>query len=152
MPDLLLMNGPNLGRLGKREPHIYGHTTLLDIEKAVRGRAEAAGYGLRAVQNDCEGELIRALDRNRDAAGLVLNPGALMMAGWSLRDALADFDPPWVEVHISNVWARESFRHVSVLSPLALGVISGFGAHGYILGVDALVTALADTADRAEHR
>jgi 5-deoxy-5-amino-3-dehydroquinate dehydratase len=143
MSDLLLMNGPNLGRLGQREPEIYGHTSLAEIEKAVRGRAEAAGYGLRAAQNDSEGELIRILDRNRDVAGLILNPGALMIAGWSLRDALADLSAPWVEVHLSNVWARESFRHTSVLAPLALGVISGFGAHGYLLSVDALVAALA---------
>jgi 5-deoxy-5-amino-3-dehydroquinate dehydratase len=144
MPDLLLLNGPNLGTLGVRQPEIYGRTTLTEIEEAVRERLAPAGLGLRAEQHDGEGELIGALWRHRDTAGAIVNPGALMIAGWSLRDALADYPAPWVEVHLSNVWAREPFRHHSVVSPLAAGVIAGFGARGYLLAADALSGILSD--------
>ncbi|MFJ6987262.1 MULTISPECIES: type II 3-dehydroquinate dehydratase [unclassified Streptomyces] len=143
--DVLLLNGPNLGTLGTREPGVYGTTTLAQVEAAVAARLTAAGYGLRAEQHDGEGELIRALQRHRDTVAAIVNPGALMIAGWSLRDALADYPAPWAEVHISNVWARESFRHHSVLSPLAVGVVAGFGTYGYELAADALVRRLAET-------
>ncbi|MFL6137246.1 MAG: type II 3-dehydroquinate dehydratase [Frankiaceae bacterium] len=142
MPDILLLNGPNLGTLGKRQPEIYGRVTLAAIEQLVRDRCAAAGYGLRAEQHDCEGETIRALQRHEDTVGAIVNPGALMIAGWSLRDALADYPSPWIETHLSNVWAREPFRHNSVLSALALGVIAGFGAHGYALAAEALLDHL----------
>ncbi|MFF3498185.1 type II 3-dehydroquinate dehydratase [Streptomyces sp. NPDC003247] len=142
--DVLLLNGPNLGTLGTREPGIYGTTTLAEVEEAVAARLAAAGYGLRSEQHDGEGEVIRALHKHRDTAAAIVNPGALMIAGWSLRDALADYPAPWAEVHISNVWARESFRHNSVLSPLAVGVIAGFGTHGYELAADALLRRLAE--------
>jgi 5-deoxy-5-amino-3-dehydroquinate dehydratase len=142
MGDILLMNGPNLGTLGIRQPEIYGTTTLAEIEEAVRGRLAVAGYGLRAEQHDGEAELIGALQRNGDTAGAIVNPGALMIAGWSLRDALAAYRPPWIEVHLTNVWARESFRHNSIVSPLAVGVVSGFGAYGYLPAVDALLNHL----------
>lgn len=143
MADVLLLNGPNLGTLGTRQPEIYGHTTLAEIEEQVRARLETAGYGLRAEQHDGEGEMLRALRQHADTVGAIVNPGALMIAGWSLRDALAAYQPPWVEVHLSNVWAREQFRHNSVISPLAVGVIAGFGAYGYLLGADALIATLA---------
>jgi 5-deoxy-5-amino-3-dehydroquinate dehydratase len=142
VPDILLLNGPNLGTLGTRQPEIYGKTTLAEIESAVRARLTTAFYGLRTAQHDCEGELIQVLQRNADTAGAIINPGALMIAGWSLRDALAAYDPPWIEVHISNVWARESFRHNSILSPLAVGVIAGFGAQGYVLAAEAMLDHL----------
>ncbi|MFK3979415.1 type II 3-dehydroquinate dehydratase [Micromonospora sp. NPDC050397] len=147
MADILLLNGPNLGVLGTRQPEIYGHTTLAEIEDAVRRRLAEVGYGLRAEQHDGEAQMLGALHRHRDTAGAIVNPGALMIAGWSLRDALAAYDPPWVEVHLSNVWARESFRHHSVISPLALGVVAGFGAYGYLLAVDALATSLSTGGD-----
>ncbi|MGA8113098.1 MAG: type II 3-dehydroquinate dehydratase [Actinocatenispora sp.] len=152
MPDILLLNGPNLGSLGTREPAVYGTTTLPEIERRVADRLAVASYGLRAEQHDCEGALIGALRENADAAGAIVNPGALMIAGWSLRDALADFPAPWAEVHISNVWARESFRHNSVLSPLAVGVIAGFGVYGYELAADALVQHLAAAASVDDRR
>ena len=139
MPDLLLVNGPNLGRLGRRQPEIYGTTTLAEIAASVREAVAAHGLGLRSVQSDFEGELIVALDEHRDTVGAVVNPGALMVAGWSLRDALADYPSPWVEVHLSNVFAREPFRHHSVLAPLAAGVVSGLGAYGYVLAAQAVV-------------
>jgi 5-deoxy-5-amino-3-dehydroquinate dehydratase len=138
--DILLLNGPNLGTLGTREPSVYGTTTLAAIEASVRERVAAAGYGLACAQHDAEHELIRELREHGSVAGAILNPGAFMIAGWALRDALASFAPPWIEVHISNVWAREAFRHESVLAPLAAGVIAGFGAHGYLLAADALVS------------
>jgi 5-deoxy-5-amino-3-dehydroquinate dehydratase len=142
MGDVLLLNGPNLGTLGTRQPEIYGHTTLAEIEDQVRARIATAGFGLRAEQHDCEGDMLKALQRNADTVGAIVNPGALMIAGWSLRDALAAYPSPWVEVHLSNVWARESFRHNSVISPLAVGVVAGFGAHSYLLGADALTNTL----------
>jgi 5-deoxy-5-amino-3-dehydroquinate dehydratase len=135
---LLLLNGPNLGRLGTREPDVYGTTTLAEIEAAVAARAASYGLVLRAEQHDSQAALIDALRRHQDVAGLVLNPGAFMTYGYALAEALADFPAPWAEVHISNVWKREAFRHESVLAASARGVIAGLGADGYLLAVDAL--------------
>ncbi|MET9403157.1 type II 3-dehydroquinate dehydratase [Kitasatospora sp. NPDC002965] len=131
MSRILLLNGPNLGTLGTRQPEIYGTTTLAEIEAAVAEEAAVRGWKVVSAQHNGEGELIDALQRHGDVAGAVVNPGALMIAGWGLRDALADFGPPWIEVHLSNVWARESFRHTSVTAPLAAGVVMGMGALGY---------------------
>ncbi|MFB4194591.1 type II 3-dehydroquinate dehydratase [Streptomyces carpaticus] len=139
MPSILLLNGPNLGILGRREPEIYGTATLTDIQRAVEKEVSARGWGVVAVQDDSEGALVGAVHDNWDTVGAIVNPGALMMAGWSLRDALAAYPRPWVEVHLSNVWARERFRHESVLAPLALGLIAGLGAHGYELAARALM-------------
>lgn len=139
MAEILLLNGPNLGTLGTRDPDVYGSKTLAEVEAEVRAEVERGGWQLVAVQRDGEGELIRALQDHRSAGGAIVNPGALMIAGWSLRDALADFPAPWIEVHISNVWAREPFRHNSVLSPLAAGVVAGLGTAGYRLAAVALM-------------
>jgi 5-deoxy-5-amino-3-dehydroquinate dehydratase len=138
MPELLLLNGPNLGILGRREVHIYGTRTLADIEADVLAEVAPLGWTVRAVQRDGEGELIGAVQDAYDTVGAILNPGALMIAGWGLRDAMADYPRPWIEVHLSNVWARERFRHESVLAPLANGVIAGLGALGYRLAARAL--------------
>src|SRR4051794_10168687 len=119
MATMLLLNGPNLGILGQREPEIYGTATLHDIEKSVVDEVSAVDWDVRSVQSDSEADLIRTLQDNYDTVGAVVNPGALMIAGWSLRDALANYPRPWIEVHLSNVWARETFRHESVLAPLA---------------------------------
>jgi len=140
---MLLLNGPNLGILGQREPEIYGTATLKDIEKWVAEEAAEAGWQVRSVQSEHEGDLIRAIQDGYDTVGAVVNPGALMIAGWSLRDALANYPRPWIEVHLSNVWARESFRHESVIAPLAAGVIVGLGPCGYRLGVRALIHRVA---------
>lgn len=137
---LLLLNGPNLGILGRREPEIYGTQMLADIEKAVTGQVAEAGWTVTSVQDDCEGALCRTVNESHDTIGAIVNPGALMMAGWSLRDALAAYPSPWIEVHISNIWAREQFRHESVLAPLASGVIVGLGAYGYCLATRALLS------------
>jgi 5-deoxy-5-amino-3-dehydroquinate dehydratase len=142
--ELLLLNGPNLRLLGRRQPEIYGTDTLADIEAAVAAEVADRGWKVVAFQRDSEAELIRIIEEHYDSVGAIINPGALMMAGWSLRDALAAYPQPWVEVHISNVWAREAFRHESVISPLAAGVIAGLGAYGYSLAARALLHAVQD--------
>ncbi len=140
--DVLLLNGPNLAQLGTRKPEIYGTTTLVEIEKMVAELLAGHGFRLTCVQSEDEGTLIRAVHRAADHAAAIVNPGALMMAGWSLRDALESFPGPWIEVHLSNIWAREQFRHTSVLSPLATGVVCGLGADGYLLAAEALLRLL----------
>lgn len=138
MSGLLLINGPNLGRLGERKPEIYGTTTLKEIEQLVQKEVAEVNWEVISVQREGEGELIKALQENRDTCAAIVNPGALMMAGWSLRDALEDYPSPWIEVHISNIFAREGFRHNSILSPLAEGVICGLGPIVYVLAARAL--------------
>ncbi|MFD6276183.1 type II 3-dehydroquinate dehydratase [Streptomyces sp. NPDC060209] len=139
MTELLLLNGPNLGILGRREPEIYGTDTLADIEESVAREVADRGWKVVSVQRESEGELIQAVQGAYDTVGAIINPGALMIAGWSLRDALASYPRPWIEVHLSNVWAREDFRHTSVLAPLADGAIVGLGSDGYRLAAQALL-------------
>lgn len=136
---LLMLNGPNLGILGRREPHIYGTDTLEDIEKMVSDEVRDIGWEVVSRQSNHEGALIDAIEEyGASTVGAIVNPGALMMAGWSLRDALASYEPPWIEVHLSNIWAREQFRHESVLAPLAGGLVVGMGSFGYRLAARAL--------------
>lgn len=144
MSRLLLLNGPNLGILGHREPEVYGKATLADIEAAVAEEVKDNGWDVVSVQRESEGELIQAIQSNYDAVGAIVNPGALMIAGWSLRDALANYPRPWIEVHLSNVWAREQFRHESVIAPLADGIVVGLGAYGYELAARALLNLAKD--------
>jgi 5-deoxy-5-amino-3-dehydroquinate dehydratase len=139
MNTLLLLNGPNLGILGRREPEVYGTDTLADIEKAVAAEVRGAGWEVLSLQHDSEGDLVRDINRHHDTVGAIVNPGALMIAGWSLRDSLAAYPRPWIEVHLSNVWARERFRHESVIAPLASGVVVGLGSPGYSLAAKALL-------------
>ncbi|MEW2623454.1 type II 3-dehydroquinate dehydratase [Streptomyces sp. NPDC048106] len=143
MSRLLLVNGPNLGILGRRQPEIYGTDTLADIEKAVAEEIAGRGWSLTSVQDDSEGVLVHAVNEHPDTVGAIVNPGALMMAGWSLRDALAAYPHPWIEVHISNIYGRERFRHESILAPLAWGVVAGLGTHGYRLAARALLDRAA---------
>jgi len=140
-----LINGPNLGILGRRQPEVYGTATLRDIEEAVSARVADRGWKVLSIQRESEGELIHAIQDNYESVGAIVNPGALMIAGWSLRDALANYPRPWIEVHLSNVWARESFRHESVISALAAGVIAGLGPIGYELAAAALLTMVPAT-------
>jgi 5-deoxy-5-amino-3-dehydroquinate dehydratase len=147
--DLLLLNGPNLGILGRRETSIYGTATLADIEQAVADEVAEAGWRVRAFQHDCEGALVGAVQDNYDTVGAIVNPGALMIAGWSLRDALANYPREWIEVHLSNVWARERFRHESVLAAIATGAVVGLGADGYRLAARALVLRRDKTDGKA---
>jgi len=136
---ILLLNGPNLNTLGAREPDIYGTSTLADIERSVADRAAGLGADVRAFQANSEGALIDWLQREApEADGLIVNAGAYTHTSVALRDAVAACDLPVIEVHLSNVWKREAFRHESLLSPLAAGVIVGLGPQGYVLAVDAL--------------
>ena len=137
---ILLINGPNLNTLGTREPEIYGRRTLPEIEALVRARAGALGADVRAFQANGEGQIIDWLQQEQaGAAGLVINAGALTHSSIALRDAVAGSGLPAIEVHISNVWRREGFRHESLLSPVVNGAIVGLGVHGYELAVEALV-------------
>jgi 3-dehydroquinate dehydratase II len=138
MSLVLLLSGPNLDLLGEREPAIYGTEALAD--HVARAEAAAARHGLQLehVQSNHEGELVEAVHAARGRAdALVVNAGALSHTSWSLHDAVAAFDGPVVELHLSNPAAREPFRHTSVLAPVASGVIAGFGGLGYELAIDA---------------
>jgi 3-dehydroquinate dehydratase-2 len=130
---LLLLNGPNLNLLGTREPDVYGSTTLAEVEREARAQAESAGASLEHFQSNHEGQLIDRIHAARSAGveAIVINPGGLTHTSVALRDALAGVAIPFVEVHISNIHRRESFRHHSYLSALASGVICGFGIDGY---------------------
>lgn len=141
--EILLLNGPNLNLLGTREPEVYGTTTLDDIVAELTDLASARGYTLRAVQSNVEGELIDALHAARTTcAGVVFNPGAYTHTSIALRDAISGVMLPVVETHLSNVHAREEFRHTSMLSAVCLGVIGGFGATSYRLALDAVISHL----------
>jgi 3-dehydroquinate dehydratase II len=137
---ILLIHGPNLNMLGRREPEIYGHATLAQIDDAVRERAAATGATLLAFQSNHEGALIDFIQAEGwDADGIIVNPGALTHYGLALRDALATLHAPIVEVHLSNVYKREAFRHTSVIAPIAVGQIAGLGWKGYLLALEWLL-------------
>lgn len=143
-PLVLLLHGPNLNLLGQREPEVYGTATLADhVERATAAAAER-GLAVEAFQSNHEGELLDAIHgaRNRCAA-IVINPGAFTHYAWSIHDALAAFDGPVVEVHLSNPNAREPWRHTSVVAPVAVGSITGFGGLGYELAMRAVADRLA---------
>ena len=138
MRTVVLLSGPNLNLLGEREPEIYGTATLDDHVTAF-GAALGEGFEVRHVQSNHEGDLIDAVQAaRRDAAAIVVNAGAFSHYAWGLHDALATFEGPVVEVHLSNPYARESWRHTSVVSPVASGVICGLGGAGYRLAADAV--------------
>lgn len=139
---ILIVNGPNLNRLGMRDPSQYGSDTLADIEVRIHKRAESLNVDVEVdfFQSNHEGEIVDFLQgAASDAAGLVINAGALTHYGISLRDAIADTGLPFVEVHLSNIHAREEFRHHSVMASLAKGQIAGLGWRGYLYALDYLV-------------
>jgi 3-dehydroquinate dehydratase-2 len=138
-----ILNGPNLNRLGVRESGIYGTTTLSEIEKQARERAGQRGFDLVFRQSNHEGDLVDWLHEAADSAGVVLNAGAYTHSSIPLHDAIRAIDAPVIEVHLSNVFAREPFRHHSTLSPVAKGVICGFGAESYLLAIDGLASMRA---------
>lgn len=136
---LLLVNGPNLNLLGVREPAVYGSDTLADVEKLVTDRAAELGFEVQAVQSNHEGVLIDAIHEARTTcAGIVVNPGGLSHTSVALRDALSGVALPVVEVHLSNIHAREEFRHHSYVSAVARTVVCGAGIHGYTFAVEQL--------------
>ena len=139
MPTVLLLSGPNLNLLGIREPDIYGAATLEDHVATAREVAAGLGMELEHLQSNHEGDLVDAVHGARGRVqAIIVNAAAMTHYSWSLRDALAAFDGPVVELHLSNTAARESWRHTSVVTPVATGVISGFGGHGYRLAVEAV--------------
>jgi 3-dehydroquinate dehydratase-2 len=145
MPPLVfVLNGPNLNLLGKRQPEIYGRDTLADVEADCRKTAAVHGIDIRFHQSNREYELIDWIHEAREiAAGIVINPAALTHTSVAILDALNAFDPPVIEVHISNVHKRESFRHHSYVSRRADGVIAGLGVQGYVLAIERLARLIA---------
>jgi len=141
---IAVLNGPNLNLLGEREPHLYGRATLAEIETATRAHAKTLGVDLTWTQTNFEGAFVEAIQALRGQAdGAVVNAAALTHTSLALRDALLAVRIPFVEVHLSNVFAREPERRHSVLADVAVGVVSGFGADSYRLGVEGLARVLA---------
>jgi len=144
---IYVLNGPNLNLLGLREPEIYGRTTLAEVGKLAAKRAKSHGLSVVFRQSNHEGELVDWIQEARvKAAGLIINGGAYSHTSLALHDALRALDKPLVEVHLSNPFAREPFRHHSRISPVAKGVIVGFGAQSYVLAVDALASLIEGAA------
>ncbi len=143
-PTLLLLSGPNLNLLGERQPDVYGTESLDDHVESARVAAGARGLTLEHFQSNHEGELVDAIHAARGrCAGIVVNPGAFTHYAWAIHDALAAFEGPVVELHLSNPAAREPWRHTSVVAPVASGTIAGFGGAGYRMAVEAVADLLA---------
>jgi len=139
MAGILVLHGPNLNLIGQREPEIYGSMTLAEIDQRLVAEGEKLGVEVRSFQSNGEGDLIDALQEARDwASGVIFNPAGYTHTSVALRDAVAAVNIPVVEVHISNVYARERFRHESLISPVSMGRITGFGWRSYLLALQAL--------------
>ena len=150
MPTVFILNGPNLNLLGVRDPSIYGHDTLGDIEERCTARAASLGLEIDFRQTNHEGQIVDWIQEARESAdGIILNAGALTHTSVAVLDALAAAELPVVEVHLSNIFRRESFRHHSFVSLAANGVICGLGAQGYELALDAMARLIEDEADEA---
>jgi 3-dehydroquinate dehydratase-2 len=146
MPDVLILNGPNLNLLGRREPAIYGHITLADIEAMCVAEGERLGLTVTCRQSNSEGQLVSWVQEVPGRfAGLILNAGAYSHTSIALLDAARLLDQPLIEVHVSNIYQRESFRQHSYVSLAANGVLCGFGAKGYAMALQAMAAMLADT-------
>jgi 3-dehydroquinate dehydratase II len=150
MARVLVIHGPNLNLLGEREPGVYGTTTLAEIDRRARALGREAGATVETFQSNHEGAIIDRLHAARGRYGaIVLNAGALTHTSYALRDAIASIPVPVVEVHVSNIHAREPFRHTSVIAPVVRGQVLGFGADSYLLGLRAALTLLAAHAPAA---
>lgn len=151
MPKVIVLNGPNLNLLGQREPAVYGSATLADVDALCRTTAERLGLQAECLQSNHEGVLIDALHaagrgvKSGEVVGVVLNAGAYTHTSVALHDAIKGAEVPVVEVHISNVHAREAFRHHSFISPAAAGIVVGFGIEGYALAIEGLVRKVRAT-------
>lgn len=152
-PVVLLLSGPNLNLLGAREPEVYGTETLDDHVRTARRAGEAAGLEVEHRQSNHEGDLVDAIQSARGrCAAIVVNPAALTHYAWSLHDALAAFDGPVVELHLSNPAAREEWRHRSVVAPVATGRVAGFGGDGYRMAIEMVAGQLGLAAEPADDR
>jgi 3-dehydroquinate dehydratase-2 len=139
-PRILVINGPNLNTLGTRQPEIYGRTTLSEINAQLHAYALEQGYEIAAFQSNHEGALIDFLQAEaNNCVGIIINPGGLTHTSVSLRDALAATDRPIIEVHLSNIHAREPFRHTSYIAPISKGQIAGLGSAGYLYALQSLI-------------
>ena len=137
---ILVLHGPNLNRLGKFEPTIYGRTTLAEIDERLRARGTELGYEVVTFQSNLEGALIDCMQEEAEnVVGIVINPGGLTHTSYSLRDALKDTNRPIIEIHMSNVHAREAFRHESLIAPICVAQIAGLGWCGYLHALEALI-------------
>ncbi len=142
-PAILVLNGPNLNLLGTREPDVYGRTTLAEIESACRDHGQDLGMSVESRQSNAEGELVDWIQGARQSHdGLIINAGGLTHTSIALFDALQAIGLPIIEVHLSNIYQRESFRHHSYISKAANGVICGFGAQGYLMALEAMARLL----------
>jgi len=139
MKKVLIIHGPNLNLLGKREEDIYGKMSLDDINKSLKEKADALGIGIDTFQSNHEGDIVQKIQdaRAEGFSAVLINPAAYTHTSVAIRDAVSAIDIPVVEVHISNIYAREEFRHKSLIAPAASGQISGFGVNSYILGLEA---------------
>lgn len=153
MFNLLVLHGPNLNLLGVREPQHYGHTTLANINQMLVKAAQTAGHNLTAFQSNAEHELLEQIHaaRHNKVNFIIINPAAFTHTSIALRDALLAVAIPFIEVHLSNIHARESFRHHSYLSDVAVGVISGLGAQGYNLALQATLSILSESRKTHGH-
>ncbi|MDR1086914.1 MAG: type II 3-dehydroquinate dehydratase [Endomicrobium sp.] len=144
MKKILVINGPNINTLGKREPKIYGDITLTDIEEQVSSLAKELKLELEFFQSNHEGDIVDKIQKAfNNTFGIIINPAAFTHTSVAIRDALAAVAIPTIEVHVSNIYAREDFRHKSYIAPIALGQISGFGINGYLFALRKLATLVA---------
>ena len=146
---ILILNGPNLNLLGQREPEIYGRETLRDIELLCEQRATELGVEVACVQSNSEGALVDALHEHREWDGVVINAAAYTHTSLAIADAIAATQLPTIEVHLSNVHAREEIRHTSLISPVVWGQVSGFGYRGYLAALDLLHSRLSEVEQDA---
>jgi 3-dehydroquinate dehydratase-2 len=143
---ILVLNGPNLNLLGRRQPEVYGRETLADIELLMRNHADALHVELKFVQSNHEGDLVDAIQEHLDWDGMIINAGAYTHTSLAMADAITSVQVPTVEVHLSNIYARERIRHRSLLAPVVWGQVSGLGYRGYLAALDALQRRLTDEA------